>query len=127
MPQGQSQIAVMGVTGYAGAELARLLLRHPRMAGASPLFLGREGAARESLTAIHPQLAGLSRDQLCVEPFSWDLLAGRDVNVLFLATPHEQSRKWAPEALARGAAHRRPQRRMAFGRFRTSRRLQIFR
>jgi N-acetyl-gamma-glutamyl-phosphate reductase len=92
----------MGVTGYAGAELARLLLRHPRMAGASPLFLGREGAARESLTAIHPQLAGLSRDQLCVEPFSWDLLAGRDVNVLFLAMPHEQSRKWAPEALARG-------------------------
>ena len=102
MPQGQSQIAVMGVTGYAGAELARLLLRHPRMAGASPLFLGREGAARESLTAIHPQLAGLSPDQLCVEPFSWDLLAARGVKVLFLATPHEQSRKWAPEALARG-------------------------
>ena len=58
MKQGQSQIAVMGVTGYAGAELARLLLRHPRLAGASPLFLGREGSARESLTAIHPQLAG---------------------------------------------------------------------
>ena len=102
MQQGQSQIAVMGVTGYAGAELARLLLRHPRLAGTSPLFLGREGSARESLTAIHPQLAGLSPDQLCVEPFSWDLLAARGVKVLFLATPHEQSRKWAPEALARG-------------------------
>jgi N-acetyl-gamma-glutamyl-phosphate reductase len=54
------------------------------------------------LTAIHPQLAGLSPDQLCVEPFSWDLLAARDVKVLFLATPHEQSRKWVPEALFRG-------------------------
>jgi N-acetyl-gamma-glutamyl-phosphate reductase len=100
--QQQTQIAVLGVTGYAGAELARLLLGHPRLAGASPLFLGREGSARESLTAIHPQLAGLAKDQLCVEPFSWELLAARGVKVLFLATPHEQSRKWAPEALARG-------------------------
>jgi N-acetyl-gamma-glutamyl-phosphate reductase len=102
MQQGQSQIAVMGVTGYAGAELARLLLGHPRLAGTPPLFLGREGSARESLPAIHPQLAGLTPDQLCVESFSWELLATRSVKVLFLATPHEQSRKWAPEALARG-------------------------
>ena len=102
MPQGQSQIAVLGVTGYAGAELARLLLRHPRLAGAPPLFLGREGSSRESLTAIHPQLAGLTPDQLCVEPFSWDLLASHGVQTLFLATPHEQSRKLAPEALAHG-------------------------
>src|ERR1700730_18068895 len=102
MKQGQTQIAVMGVTGYAGAELARLLLRHPRLAGNAPLFLGREGSARESLTAIHRQLAGLSPDQLCVEPFSWDLLAARGVKWLFLATPHEQSRKLVPEAWERG-------------------------
>jgi len=102
MKQGQTQIAVMGVTGYAGAELARLLLRHPRLAGNPSLFLGREGSARESLTAIHPQLAGLSPDQLCVEPFSWDLLAARGVKALLLATPHEQSRKWVPEALSHG-------------------------
>jgi N-acetyl-gamma-glutamyl-phosphate reductase len=100
--QQQTQIAVLGVTGYAGAELARLLLGHPRLAGASPLFLGREGSARESLTAIHPQLAGLAKDQLCIEPFSWELLDARGVKVLFLATPHEQSRKWAPEAMSRG-------------------------
>jgi N-acetyl-gamma-glutamyl-phosphate reductase len=102
MQQAQEQIAVLGVTGYAGAELARLLLRHPRLSGSSPLFLGREGSARESLTAIHPQLAGLSPDQLCVEPFSWALLVSRGVKILFLATPHEQSRKLAPEALSGG-------------------------
>jgi N-acetyl-gamma-glutamyl-phosphate reductase len=102
MPQVQPQVAVLGVTGYAGAELARLLLRHPRLAGTAPLFLGREGSARESLTAIHPQLAGLTPEQLCVEPFSWELLASRGVKVIFLATPHEQSRRLVPEALARG-------------------------
>lgn len=100
--QTQQQIAVMGVSGYAGAELARLLLRHPQLAGTSPLFLGREGSERTSLTAMHPQLAGLSQDQLCVEPFSWELLTARGVQFLFLATPHEQSREMAPEALARG-------------------------
>jgi N-acetyl-gamma-glutamyl-phosphate reductase len=36
------------------------------------------------------------------QPFSWDLLAERGVEVLFLATPHEQSREWVPEALANG-------------------------
>ena len=98
----QQQIAVLGVSGYAGAELARLLLRHPRLAGTAPVFLGREGAAREPLTAVQPQLAGLSTDQLCIEPFSWDLLAARGVKFLFLATPHEQSRELVPDALARG-------------------------
>jgi N-acetyl-gamma-glutamyl-phosphate reductase len=98
----QLQTAVMGVSGYAGAELARLLLRHPRLAGAAPLFLGREGSTRESLTSLHPQLAGLSREPICIEPFSWDLLAARNVQVLLLATPHEQSRHFVPEALARG-------------------------
>ena len=29
-------------------------------------------------------------------------VAERGVEVLFLATPHEQSREWVPEALARG-------------------------
>ena len=34
------QTAVVGVTGYAGAELARLLLRHPRLKGKPPVFAG---------------------------------------------------------------------------------------
>jgi N-acetyl-gamma-glutamyl-phosphate reductase len=102
------QTAVVGVTGYAGAELARLLLRHPRLAGKPPVFAGRmdeKDAARGGipLAEIHPQLAGANGSgQSTVQPFSWDLLADLGVEVLFLATPHEQSREWVPEALARG-------------------------
>lgn len=98
----QQHIAVLGVSGYAGAELARLLLRHPRLSATSPLFLGREGSDRESLSAVHPQLAGLSPNQLCIEPFSWNLIAARGVKYLFLATPHEQSRELVPQAIERG-------------------------
>lgn len=102
------QTAVVGVTGYAGAELARLLLHHPRLKGKPPVFAGRvEGKdlARGGvpLADIHPQLAGYDgTGKLKLEPFSWELFAERGVEVLFLATPHEQSREWAPEAFERG-------------------------
>ena len=102
------QTAVVGVTGYAGAELARLLLRHPRLKGVPPVFAGRvdeKDAARGGvpLSEIHPQLADRrGSGALKLETFSWELLAARGVQVLFLATPHEQSRQWVPEALARG-------------------------
>jgi N-acetyl-gamma-glutamyl-phosphate reductase len=102
------QTAVVGVTGYAGAELARLLLRHPRLKGTPPVFAGRideKDAARGGvpLIEIHPQLADNNgAGSLSLQPFSWELLADRGVDLLFLATPHEQSRQWVPEALARG-------------------------
>jgi N-acetyl-gamma-glutamyl-phosphate reductase len=102
------QTAVIGVTGYAGGELARLLLHHPRLQGAPPVFAGRVGpqdALRGGvpLIEIHPQLANNNgAAKLMMQPFSWQLLADRGVQILFLATPHEQSREWVPEALARG-------------------------
>ena len=35
------QTAVIGVTGFAGAELARLLLHHPKLKDRPPVFVGR--------------------------------------------------------------------------------------
>ncbi len=97
------QTAVLGVGGYSGAELARLLLRHPGLKGKAPVFLGREGASRTPLTAVHPQLADNNgAGALWIEPFSWDLLRERGVELLFLATPHEESRALAPQALEHG-------------------------
>jgi N-acetyl-gamma-glutamyl-phosphate reductase len=96
------QTAVLGVSGYAGMELARLLLHHPRLEGRPPVFAGR-GAEAEPLTDLHPQLADNNGSRsLMVEPFSWHLIKERGVDLLFLATPHEQSRSQVPEALDRG-------------------------
>jgi N-acetyl-gamma-glutamyl-phosphate reductase len=102
------QTAVIGVTGYAGAELARLLLHHPRLKAKPPVFAGRvdeKDAQRGGtpLGEIHPELVDShGSGKLLQQPFSWELLADLDVEVLFLATPHEQSRAWVPEALHRG-------------------------
>jgi N-acetyl-gamma-glutamyl-phosphate reductase len=101
------RVAVAGVSGYAGAELARLLLRHPGMDGSAPVFLGRasEAAADTATTieSIHPQLAMIgTKATHRVEPFHWDRLSNAGTEILFLALPHEQSREWAPEAIERG-------------------------
>ena len=104
MPNASSnslRVAVAGVTGYAGAELARILLHHPRLS-TPPLFLGREGAEETPrLIDLHPALFGTpNADAAEVVPFSWDTLRKEGVNILFLALPHEQSREFAPVALS---------------------------
>jgi N-acetyl-gamma-glutamyl-phosphate reductase len=98
------QTAVFGVSGYAGMELSRLLLHHPRLKGVAPVFLGRAEAGQDALlTALHPQLMDNNGSaSLKIEPFSWDLLKKRGVDILFLAIPHEQSREYAPIALRHG-------------------------
>ena len=49
------RVAVVGATGYAGFELAQLLLRHPGIA--KPTFYLRESAKPVNcLTEIFPQL-----------------------------------------------------------------------
>jgi N-acetyl-gamma-glutamyl-phosphate reductase len=94
------QTAVVGATGYAGFELARLLARHPRMK--SPLLLRRDGDGKgpRDLAEVFPALSGNGGYPL--EAFSWDRLRDRGVSLLFLATPHEVSRSLAPEAVGRG-------------------------
>ena len=92
--------AVVGARGYAGQELARLLLAHPRLAGLPPVFCGRE---QDSLARVHPALRSLADEpSLAIHPMDWSMLEDRGVDTVFLATPHEQSRAWVPEALARG-------------------------
>jgi N-acetyl-gamma-glutamyl-phosphate reductase len=95
--------AIAGVSGYAGGELARLLLRHPRLAGTPPVLLGRPNDDAIALTSLHPELSGLPHaDGLTVSAFNWKQLQRESIDILFLATPHEQSRAWVPEALGHG-------------------------
>src|SRR2546428_12959169 len=97
--------AVLGVTGYSGFELARILLRHPRLD--APLLLSRSGEKDSSarngsgnLADVFPVLSGNGGYPL--RTFSWDVLKQHGVGVLFLGTPHEGSRSLVPEAMSRG-------------------------
>jgi len=91
--------AVVGATGYSGFELARILLRHPRLE--KPLLLSRNGNGDEkNLADLFPALAGNGKYPL--KPLSWTTIKEQGVDLLFLATPHDASRALVPEAVAHG-------------------------
>ena len=99
MPQ-TIQPAVVGATGYAGFELVRLLARHPQ--AKKPVLFTRNGEAGTTakLDELYPHVSGNGGFPL--EPFKWETLRTKGVDVLFLATPHEVSREWVPEAVKQG-------------------------
>jgi N-acetyl-gamma-glutamyl-phosphate reductase len=92
--------AILGATGYSGFELARILLRHPSVE--TPVMLQRSGesAAEVNLADMYPAISGNGGYPL--QPWSWAELKRREIDLLFLATPHEVSRAMVPEAIANG-------------------------
>src|SRR5437868_15210696 len=95
------QPAVFGATGYSGFELVRLLARH--QGAKKPLLFQRDGeggGACRDLSEAYPQIAG--NGGFPFESFSWRRMNQSGVDVVFLATPHEFSREWVPEAISRG-------------------------
>lgn len=100
---GPARVAVVGATGYAGFELARLVLRHPHIE--KPTFFLREGYANvRCLTELFPQLRGWG-DAPC-RPLSAEAVATSGAEVVFLSTPHEASLALVPELLAANPALR---------------------
>lgn len=95
----QRRVAVVGVTGYAGFELARLLLRHPHFD--KPTFYLREGSTQACcLTELFPQLRGWG--EAPCRPLSVKAIVESGANTAFLSTPHEASIEIAPELVAAG-------------------------
>ncbi|HUO34253.1 MAG TPA: N-acetyl-gamma-glutamyl-phosphate reductase [Candidatus Acidoferrum sp.] len=89
----RSRAAVIGVTGYAGFELARILLRHPHFE--TPTFYLRDGkASTHCLTELFPQLRGWG--EAPCKPLSVDAVAESLPDVAFLSTPHEASLEIVP-------------------------------
>src|SRR6266404_3870575 len=92
------QLAVVGVTGYTGFELARLLLRHPAVK--SPVFYVRDTQNKKCLAELFPQLRGIGEAPL--RPLSVDAITSSNAGTAFLATPHEVSAELAPALLQAG-------------------------
>jgi N-acetyl-gamma-glutamyl-phosphate reductase len=94
-----ARVAVVGATGYAGFELARLLLRHPHIE--KPVFYLRNGQAQaRCLTELYPQLRGWG--EAPCRPFSVEAIEKSGARAVFLATPHEASLELAPALAAAG-------------------------
>jgi N-acetyl-gamma-glutamyl-phosphate reductase len=92
--------ALLGATGYSGLELTRILLRHPRLEKPFLLRRSADNGSASDLADVFPALSGNGGYPL--QSLSWPALKQQGVELLFLATPHEVSRKLVPEAISHG-------------------------
>ena len=73
--------AILGASGYTGAELVRLLARHPHF---ELVLLTADRHAGKPLGAVFPHLGGLGLPDLCrIEDTRWDT-----IEAVFCALPH---------------------------------------
>ncbi len=88
------RVAVAGATGYAGRELLRLLARHPHARVTRLMSSGRRAKEGFPIGRSHPFCAESSTP--FAEPLSLDGLVPGEVDLVFLATPHETAMEVAP-------------------------------
>ncbi|HLZ91212.1 MAG TPA: N-acetyl-gamma-glutamyl-phosphate reductase [Candidatus Acidoferrum sp.] len=93
-----AQLAVVGVTGYTGFELARILVRHPAVK--SPVFYVRDTQGKNCLAELFPRLRGVGEAPL--RSLSVPEIIASNAGTAFLATPHEVSAEIAPALLDAG-------------------------
>jgi N-acetyl-gamma-glutamyl-phosphate reductase len=101
--------AVLGASGYVGRELLTLLARHPRAAVVRMISSHLDGKVPFPIEQAHPALRG--RLSVPCRPLDLEGLAGpelleavaaAEVDVVFLATPHETSHDVVPLLLDAG-------------------------
>lgn len=89
------EVGIVGGTGYTGAELLRLLARHPR--ARVKVLTSRQEAGKRA-DALFPQLRGHC-DAVYSEP---DPAALAQCQAVFFATPHGTAASMAPALVAKG-------------------------
>lgn len=91
------RVGIVGTSGYAGAELLRLLLAHP---SAEVVYVASTSKVGKKVSEALPALEGVV--DLSFEPVDAAAL-GERCDVVFTATPHGAAMGLADEILSRGA------------------------
>jgi N-acetyl-gamma-glutamyl-phosphate reductase len=92
------RVGVVGVSGYSGLELVRLLLRHPAIEFAAAM--DAEEIGEKPLHEIHPGFRGVC--SLTTFPPAPDRFAALGLNTIFLCTPDKVSYDLVPKILSLG-------------------------
>jgi len=83
------RIGILGASGYTGAELVRLLARHPY---ADIVVMTADSNAGEPYEKVYPHLGGLNLPALVkVDEVKWDRI---DVDTVFCGLPHGNTQEF---------------------------------
>ena len=89
------RVGIVGATGYAGAELVRLILTHPKAELAAISSVSFEG---KKISEVYPNLA-----KVCEMPLTDAAKMAETCDVVFAALPHGLSEPLAAECVKSGA------------------------
>src|SRR5215470_7363069 len=92
----KARIGVLGASGYTGAELVRLLIRHPRV---ETVLLTADRRAGQEMAKVFPQFAPYALPKLqSIDGIDW---ANAKLDLAFCALPHATTQKVIKDLLAR--------------------------
>ena len=92
----KAKIAVLGASGYTGAELLRLLLRHPR---AEIVALTADRKAGQEMRSVFPQFAPFDLPRLVgIDAIDWN---NAGIDLVFCALPHGTTQLVIKDLLAK--------------------------
>jgi N-acetyl-gamma-glutamyl-phosphate reductase len=95
----KAKIGVLGASGYTGAELVRMLLRHPR---ADIVLLTAERSAGKAMRDVFPQFSPYDLPKLvAIDGLDW---AEASLDVAFCALPHATTQTVIKELLTKAPA-----------------------
>jgi N-acetyl-gamma-glutamyl-phosphate reductase len=95
------KVGIIGATGYAGAELLRLLAAHPET---ETVVLASTSQAGESIEAVYPNFAGIGR-QKCDAILKTPEQAAAASDIVFGALPAGAGEPYAASCLERGVSY----------------------
>jgi N-acetyl-gamma-glutamyl-phosphate reductase len=95
----QAKIGVLGASGYTGADLMRLLLRHPRV---DIVLLTADRRAGQEMRDVFPQFSPYALPKLVtIDGLDWAKL---NLDLAFCALPHGTTQKVISDILTRASA-----------------------
>jgi len=93
--RGFMKVAVIGASGYVGAELIALLSAHDKISLEYLLVSENSSSANMTFSQLHPRYLGVCDLPLVCFSQQWFDENNNDLDAVFFATPHEYSADWA--------------------------------
>lgn len=92
-------VAIVGASGYTGAELLRLIAGHPHL---ELVGVTSNSATGKRLDKVHPHLRGAPEKVRSIKCVAHDAIDTIEADVTFLAVPHGKAMALAPGLVERG-------------------------